>query len=226
MDFSNYVCAGYPLLWVSSYEEYRVLISCVADMAKAKEKYEYYAWDVIDGIRLLSLENGLLSHSQESIKMTITNANGDKEQIDTNMDPLIPLRWLDEMAKDNTILFLKDYNPFLDKSFKDSVLLSRKIRNLLNKFSATAKALVILSPTVSIPSELEKEITVINFKLPTREDLKIVLKGACESTTAQMPKEIDAIIDSALGMTVSEAQNAFCISMIESKKFDPTVIRR
>jgi ATP-dependent 26S proteasome regulatory subunit len=158
--------------------------------------------------------------------MSITNASGESEEIDTNMDPLIPLRWLDEKAKDSTILFLKDYNPFLDKSFKDSVLLSRKIRNLINKFSAQGKVLVILSPTVSIPNELEKEVTVINFKLPTRDELKIVLKGVCESTGAQMPTETDAIIDSALGMTVFEAENAFCISLIESKKFDPAVIRR
>ena len=226
MEFSNYVCAGYPLLWVTSYEEYRVLTSYVVDIAKAKEKYETFTWDVVDGIRTATIENGTLKYSYESIKMTITNANGETEKIDTNMDPLIPLRWLDEEAKDNTILFLKDYNPFLDKSFKDSVLLSRKIRNLLNKFSAQGKVIVILSPSVSIPHELEKEISVIDFKLPTREELKIVLKSVCEACGVEMPKETDAIIDSALGMTVFEAENAFSISRIEAKKFDPAVIRR
>jgi ATP-dependent 26S proteasome regulatory subunit len=226
MSFSNYIGAGYPLLWVSSFEEYRVLTSYVADMFKAKDKYTTVTWDVADGLKEVKLENGTLKSSKEPIRVHVTTANGETEEVASNMDPLIPLTWLDEKAEENTILFLKDYTPFLEKSCKDSILLSRKMRNLISKFKAQGKTLVVLSPEVKIPVELEKEITVVEFKLPTREELSIVLKGVCESTGAPYPKDTDMIIDSALGMTAFEAENAFCISLIEAKKFEPSVIRR
>lgn len=225
MNFSSYIYAGYPLLWVSSYEEYRVLTSYVADISNAKEQYNTYAWDIADGIHAATISDGTLMFEKESIKVKMTTANGE-EEVDSNMDPLIPLKWLDEEAPNNTIVFLRDYTPFLDKSCKDAVLLSRKIRNLIPKFKAQGKTLVILSPTVAIPNELEKEVSVIEFKLPTRDVLDIVLKGVCESTGKNYPSDTDMIIDSALGMTAFEAENAFCISLIESKKFDPAVIRR
>lgn len=79
---------------------------------------------------------------------------------------------------------------------------------------------------VTLPVELDKETPVVDFKLPEREDLKIVLKSLAESTDAPYPTNDDDILDASLGMTSFEAESAYSVSLIESKKFDPKVVRR
>jgi SpoVK/Ycf46/Vps4 family AAA+-type ATPase len=215
--FSNYIKAGYALLWVKTHEEFRVLTDYVNQISGIKVadgdlKYETYTWDVADGIRKIGIKDGVLA-SGEALEGTAS-------------DPLNPLTWLDEKAEDNTIMFLKDYNPFLQKEFQDSIFLHRKIRNSIGKFRAKGKVLVILSTDVQIPQDLDKEITVLDYKLPTRDDLKIVLKACCEFSEAPYPANDEELIDAALGMTSFEAENAFSISLVESKKYDAAIIRR
>jgi hypothetical protein len=217
MCFINYINAGYPLMWLKTHEEIRALTDYASQVYNLKvkddeHKYTVYAWDVAEGIRQMTIKNGAL-------------ASGDVLS-GTAQDPLLPLVWLDEKAIDNTILFLKDYRPFIQKEFGDSTLLIRKIRNLINKFRAQGKVLVILSPEVQIPSELDKDINVINYKLPGREQLKIVLQAACEASGAPYPKDDEELINAALGLTASEAENAFSISLVESKMFNSKIIRR
>jgi SpoVK/Ycf46/Vps4 family AAA+-type ATPase len=217
MCFINYIRAGYPILWIKSHEEARVLTEYALQISKLKvpdgeKKYQAFAWDVADGVRSIGFKNGALA-SGESVEGTAG-------------DPLQPLLWLDKTAEENSILFLKDYNPFLQKEFQDSVLLSRKLRNLISKFKSQGKVLVLLSADAKIPVELDKEISVLDYKLPNREDLRIVLKASCESSGAPYPENEDDLIDAALGMTAFEAENAFSISLVESKKFDPKVVRR
>lgn len=227
MCFANYIKAGYPILWVKSYEEHRVLVEYIADLAKNKKKdaknetlYQTFTWDVPDGIRPAGIKEGVFA---TGIPLKMKKDDG---EADTNLDPMIPLIWLDEIAEENTVLFLKDYHPFLQKEFQDSVLIKRKIRNLISKFKAQGKTMVILSSDVQIPQELDKEISVITFKLPSRDELKLVLQGVCESAGATYPKDDEAILDAALGMTSFEAENAFSVCLIEAKKFDAKIVRR
>lgn len=230
--FLDYVKAGYPILWVSTYEEYRAMTVFARELETHKNKYNIYAWDRIDGIVKKNVKDGVLT----SVK-TIG---------DSIVDPLNVLHWADTSIEmdsqgnrikkpedvempEYSVLFLKDYHAYAKK---DNIC--RKFRNLIPTLKCHAKVLVIISHTIDIPPEIEKEITVINFKLPGVEDLKIVLKGLCESATDSSssgkkvvyPKNDEAILNAALGMTAFEAENAFSVSMVETKTFDPKVIQR
>lgn len=223
--FLDYVKAGYPLLWVSTYEEFRAMTTFAKELGTHKVSYNIYTWDRVDGIIRKVLAKGILTS---------------KEKIGDNVvEPLDVLNWADtlegEKSESNSmpecsILFLKDFHHYAKKD-----VICRKIKNLIPILKSNGKVLVILSHTVDIPPEIEKDITVINYKLPTTDELKIVLKGLCESVTqsssngtkVEYPKkEEDAIIDAALGMTAFEAENAFSVSMVEAKCFDPAIIRR
>jgi SpoVK/Ycf46/Vps4 family AAA+-type ATPase len=222
-NFVNYVCAAYPLLLVRSYEEYRVLTQYVLQLSKtqildkdgrAEGQYKAYVWDVVDGVRALEIDNKVLKTGTKAVEGTEKN-------------PIAALDFLAQ-APDNTVLFLKDYHPYLTKEFPQSVTLIRKIRNLVPLFNAKAKTLVFLSPTMTVPVELEKNITVIDFKLPDKVELQIVLKGVSIATGANLPsaKDTEILLDAALGMTAIEAENAFSVSLVEAKKFDAAIIRR
>jgi len=217
-SFLNYVRAGYPLLVVKTHEENRVLGDYIKKLSETKirgtdAKYKALIWDVVTGLRATSTENGF------SLGEPIEG---------TAADPMAPLKYLEDTCTEDSVIFLKDYHPFLAKEFDQSVLLIRKIRNLAQLFKAQGKVLVFIGPDMKIPTELEKEITVIDYKLPEKEDLLQVLQDLSESSGVKKPKasETDVLLDAALGMTTVEAENAFSVSLIEAKKFDEKIVRR
>ena len=242
-SFINYVRAGYALLWVRSAEEARVLADFMNQVHSTKiknaqngeERYTTYVWDIIDGVVKYTLNKKSPEPERDEKESSKTHGQvisqtpgaADSAVGRGDQSTLSPLSWLDTKAPENTILFLRDYHPYLKKDYQDWHVLSRKIRNLLPVFKSRGKVLVIVGPTVEIPAELEKEVTVIDFKLPDRDDLRIILKAVCESAGADYPKDNEEdMIDAALGMTVVEAENAFSVSLVEAGKFDSSIVRR
>jgi SpoVK/Ycf46/Vps4 family AAA+-type ATPase len=216
--FLDYVLAGYPLLWVSTYEEYRAMTTFARELGASKKQYSYYSWDRAAGLQSYELVKGILKATTFKVEDSIVF-----KEID---DPLSVLRWAEKDLPEDSILFLKDYHHYAKKD-----IISRTIRNLIPSFKAQSKVLTILSHTVDIPIEIEKEITVVNFKLPDMDQLRITLKKICEDCSSpgrvvEYPKDDEEILKASLGMTSAEAENAFALSMIEKKKFDPAIICR
>lgn len=207
--FLNHVAAGHPFLWVQTHEEYRAMTEFSKEMEKAREKYSIYSWDRVDAVKERVIKDGILS-----------TANVDVEGLD---DFMMVLQWASSTKGmgNNSILFLLDYHHYIKKD-----MISRKIRNLIPIFKANGKVLVIITHSMDIPVELEKEVAVIPFTLPDDEALKITLKSVCESAETDYPENDKALIDAALGMTAFEAENAFSLSLIEKKCFDPKLVRR
>lgn len=213
--FLDKVRAGYPLLWVNTYEEFRVM-TVFANELKS-DNYNFFTWDRCDGIVKKVMDDGILK-SKESIG-------------DNVVDPLDALNWATfstdgACMPEESIFFLKDFHHYAKKD-----VISRKIRNLIPLLKSKGQVLVILSHTVDIPEEINKEITVINFKLPGHEELRVVLKGSVESAAEKKPikypkADEEAILNAALGMTAFEAENAFSVSLVEAKCFDPLIIQR
>jgi ATP-dependent 26S proteasome regulatory subunit len=226
MSIMNYIKAGYPLLWVDTFEEDRILTGYTAEITKPFKNgavYKTYSWDAADGIRALEIENGQMAYGKSMLKKDPDNE--DKEVLRNGI--FEALLFMEKEAKENTVMFLKDYHPYLSSSFEHSPIIIRKIRNLLTSFKATGKTLIIISSKVTIPDELEKEITVVREALPDRTSLRISLKGTCESAGVKYPQNDESIIDAALGMTVMEAESSFSISLVENNGVpDAAIIRR
>jgi hypothetical protein len=92
----------------------------------------------------------------------------------------------------------------------------RALRELAHALKATYTTVVLLSPMLVIPPEIEKEVSVLDVPLPTYRDLVQLLKeivgvlrqggGAKVDLTKD---DADALIKAALGLTLAEAENAF-----------------
>src|SRR5215472_14979883 len=196
----NYIRAGYPGLYLVSHEEQRV----DAEMVRiAKElKYGLCFWNVVDG--LVDALNG------QSVK----SAN----------DPLEALIGIAELKEKSIVLlkdfhlFLTDPNPILIRQFKD-VLQTAKTRN---------KTLIIVGCRLCLPPELEREITVVEFSLPDKEQLGQVLNGILESASINSMEEgqRDKVLDAATGLTTIEAENAFALSVVQCKGIQPDVVAK
>jgi hypothetical protein len=195
----NYVRAGYPGLYLVSHEEQRVAV----EMTRIAQelKYNLAFWSVVDGL-------------VDTSKGTTSAAN----------DPLEALIAIQEL-KEQTIILLRDFHLFLQDP---NPILVRKFKGVLQKAKTKSKTLIILGCRMVLPPELEREITIIEFSLPGKEELRAVLTGIMESAgiNSMEAETREKVIDAACGLTTIEAENAFALSVAETKGIEPAVVAK
>jgi ATP-dependent 26S proteasome regulatory subunit len=140
-------------------------------------------------------------------------------------DPLAALDYVLN-APDQHVFVLKDFHPFISDA-----AVTRRLRDLIYMLKSSFKHLIILSPILKLPPELEKEITVVDYKLPTVAELDRLLEGVIQAVkddprlaTNLSPQEREQVLQAASGLTSIEAENVFAKSLVEKKTFDIDVI--
>ena len=191
---TNYIRAGYAGIYLVSHEESRV----EAELKAIAEtlNYRLHAW---------STTEGLVDTSDGSIRAAT--------------DPLEALQVVGELPENSIILlrdlhmFLQDNNPVLTRALKDALAVGK----------TKGKCLIVLGCRQVLPPELEREFTLLDFSLPDKSALGIVLDGICQSAKLKPIKgdERDQILDAASGLTCTEAENAFALSVVASKAVIP-----
>jgi SpoVK/Ycf46/Vps4 family AAA+-type ATPase len=126
----------------------------------------------------------------------------------------------------NGLFVLNDYHPYLN----DPVVV-RKLRDVAHSLKTTMKNVIFLSPVLKIPVELEKEIAVIDYKLPGKEELGVIIKSIAESVgdssnleVLKSPDLFNKVVEAALGLTAEEAENVFAKSLVQTGDFDLKII--
>jgi ATP-dependent 26S proteasome regulatory subunit len=195
----NYIRAGYPGLYLVSAEEQRVAL----EMTRIAQelKYNLVFWSVVDG--LVDIQKG-----------TNNSAN----------DPLEALIAIKDL-KEKTLILLRDFHLFLQDP---NPILIRQLKDVLQEAKTKSKTLIILGCRMVLPPELERELTVIEFALPGKEELSTVLNGIMESAGInEMETETrEKVIDAACGLTTMEAENAFALSVVQNKHVDPVIVAK
>ncbi|MHC4831568.1 MAG: AAA family ATPase, partial [Planctomycetota bacterium] len=132
------------------------------------------------------------------------------------------------LSETSGVFILKDFHPYL----QDPTLV-RKLRDIQQALPSTRKTVILLSASLKIPAELEKEVAVVDFDLPTVAQLKFILSGVLQSVSGDpsVASDIDEkskekIAEAALGLTALEAQNVFAKSLVQYKRFDIDVIHK
>src|SRR5262245_36765692 len=113
--------------------------------------------------------------------------------------------------KDRAVFILKDFHPFL----QDAKVV-RRLRDLLPGLTSSYKTVIVLSPQLTIPVELEKDVTVLDYDLPGRreleglfDELSAASSGGTRFRVPLTAEQKDRVIQAAQGLTLTEAANAF-----------------
>lgn len=203
--------AKYPIIYIVSWEERRIE-EMLRQVAIDRRK-KLYGWTLTDGIAPLDL-------------------------IQVNpVDPSTrdPLHALDFVAKSQeaAIFVLKDFHPYLDnnRGGPDHPVIIRRLRDITNQLKESRKTLIILSPLLRIPTDLEKDITVLDYSLPTSDELELaldrVVRSAREIAGVQLKmadEERERVLNAARGLTCIEAENVFAKSLVMGRKLDLSII--
>lgn len=129
-------------------------------------------------------------------------------------------------SKENAIFVFRDFHPY----FKDPVVI-RRLRDVNRVLKNSYKNLILLSPLLKIPSELEKEVVVVDYNLPTTDELNQIIDGILKSLpnnskveTTLDKNQRERIVKAALGLTANEAESVFAKSLVKKGQFDIDVI--
>ena len=177
---------------------------------------------VEDALRTIARERG----KKLSI-WTVTQGFGTStgQRDNTTRDPLAALDFIIN-SPDQAIFLLKDFHSFIS-----DFNVTRRLRDLTLALKNSFKNLIILSPVLKLPPELEKEITVLDYGLPSYDDLGKLLDDIIRSVkdtpnvdTDLTPEEREHVLKAAQGLTAMETENVFAKSLVEKRTFDVDVI--
>ena len=199
-----FVRARYPILYVVSWEEARVVEALIETGRRTNKKV--YEWSCSGGIAPAGTPI-------QSVKMR--NAG--------TKDPLAALKEVVEQVEPAIYIF-KDFHPFLAQNNFGVI---RRLRDIAQSLKSSYKTLVLVSPFLTLPPELEKDITVIDYHLPTIRELGTLLERIVDEVrdNPKIKIELDAagreeVLKAALGLTLAEAENVFAKAMVTGGKLD------
>jgi ATP-dependent 26S proteasome regulatory subunit len=202
--------ARYSLLYVVSWEERRVL-GALREIVVGQDK-QFYTWSETMGLR--------------AGQKQITSGGADNRTRD-------PLNVLDVIrtSTEAAVYVLKDFHVFLHPQYPHASAVIRKLRDLAEALQTTYTTVILLSPVLQLPDELQKDVTVIDYELPSLVDLDGLLTSVSDSVSGQQGVNVglaqeqrERILKAALGLTLSEAENVFAKCIVEKGRFDVDLI--
>lgn len=185
--------ARYPLVYIVTSEERRVH-DLVVEIGKARSK-KVYEWTLSTGI----------VPAGTSIQAQRTRSPATKE----------PLAALDQVIDqvEPALFIFNDLHPFLTRP-NHAVI--RKLKDISLHLKHSYKTVLLVSPVLEIPPELEKEVTVLSFPLPARQELNALLEQIIADLRQFKHVHVELsetarerLLQAALGLTLAEAENVF-----------------
>ena len=201
-EIETLIRARYPILYLVTSEELRAE-EIVGEVAQRRQK-KVFEWSCSTGM----IPAGTSIQSQRSRNPATREPLAALEQVIEQVEP--------------AIFVFKDFHPFLTRS-NHAVI--RRLKEIALHLKNSFKTIVIISPVQEIPVELEKEITVLNVPLPSREDLELLLAKIVEDVKQfkHISIELDAagrerLLQAALGLTLGEAENVFAKIIVKDQR--------
>lgn len=102
----------------------------------------------------------------------------------------------------------------------------RALKSQFPRYKQIGAMAALIGPSWSLPAEIQHDVPVIDFALPTRPELSAALDVVAESV-GQTPDPAlrEACLDSAAGLTLAEAENAYALSYVRDRNFSPERIQ-
>jgi len=201
-EVETLIRARYPILYIVSAEESRVQ-QLVVEIAQRRQK-KLFEWSCSTGIVPVG-----------------TSIQSQKHRNAPTKEPLVALDQVIDQVEPAIFIF-KDFHPYLSKN---NFAVVRKLKEIALQLKNSFKTIILVSPTLEIPTELEKEVTVLSFPLPSREDLAALLDRIIEEVKQFKRVKIDLddvgrerLLQASLGLTLGEAENVFAKIIVKDER--------
>jgi ATP-dependent 26S proteasome regulatory subunit len=198
--------ARYPIIAINSHEEIRVLraIEAVVMVHNNKGKNRKIAtWSYTQGL------NGV-----------------DGEEPEAYIEPAVALEFIAKFDRTDVqyVFVMLDLHHTLSQDSRAV----RFMRDIFVQFTAKQHNLVLISPALNVPQDLEKNIAVIDYPLPDRDELSTVLENAEKAFQKMTTVDIrnrEKIVDALRGLSATEATNVLNGAVIKNRRLDDDAVK-
>jgi SpoVK/Ycf46/Vps4 family AAA+-type ATPase len=233
-----------PIIIMETVEEQRALalVRSVTD----ELKLPLFEWDITDGLR-----RSVAPHPEVAAAATVTApqkiprswiaaATGSSDGLSsmlpeefphsenpTIVNTLQPTGVLAHIATltHDAVFVLKDFHRHMDDA-----LVVRSLRNVVQYFAASRRALILTGPAFSLAPELEKAVEFLDFPLPDRDALRCI----AESTFKRLGRSftlkrtidlagVEAVAANLRGLTEEEAERTVAQALVTRYSFCPEI---
>ena len=208
--------ARFPVIAVTTWEEERALAEIQAiseNTTLIRTPRQVFTWRITTGL-----------HS----------VDGTQNPKSAQGSPFNPIELLDFIVSyaQPAIFVLQDFHiyfPLSTPRSPDENLVIRKLRDVIPQVrqSANLTNIVLLSPEITIPTELQKDVAVLEFPLPTASELQRLIADfiAAQRQNSRIvidlsAEEIDRFAQAALGLTTQEMENALARAVVQDGRLD------
>lgn len=212
-ELRSLIKARFPIVQIVTYEEERALIEIEA-IAKALD-HKLIIWSSSRGIYkpagsdALPEKGGKLAQADLAVALEFIEVAAEKQK-----GPLL--------------LVLLDPDPYLSDKNSNPIY-RRKLRDIAIGIRSRGymASCLILSPTVNIPVDLEKDITILDFPLPDRSEIRDLVQRVIQKLGETKVIKIgrnggltEALVDAALGLTLGEIESCLARSIVDDQMLD------
>lgn len=203
---ANLFRAKFPILYIETWEENRVI-----DMVKSIAK----------DTKLIKTARNVYVWSSTTSMVNLE----DMKPVDNTSEAIEALNKFNKF-EENAILIMKD----IHKEFSGELSISsnkseRTLRDIacsIRNDKDYSKNIVLIAPVLKLPVELEKDITVVDFPLPSVNEIKELLDSMIQQNLDEnytlSDNDKTTIAKTAQGLTLQEVENAFARALVERKK--------
>lgn len=205
-QINDYINAAFSGIWIQTIEPEEAERELVEHARH--QHWTLAVWDVARGLRLP------LNPSATTPEVA---------------DPLAVLRVLPTLAPTNsdgsgestTLLMLPNFHRFLNSAEIVQTLFEQLITGKQRRVFV-----VVLSPVIQIPLELEHSFVIVEHALPTQDQLGQIATELLADHPLGLPtgRAWQALLEAAAGLTRAEAEGAFALSLARHDALSPEVI--
>jgi SpoVK/Ycf46/Vps4 family AAA+-type ATPase len=178
------VQAQYPLIYLVTSEEERAEQAMAIIAQQNKPLRRVFIWTVTHGIVEYGQPRNVTQHNTVS--------------------PQPAIEWVMRQREPGIYIF-KDLHPLMAPD------VVRWLRDAIASFKDANKTIILMSPVLEVPIELEKEVAVLDYALPDMSELDQVLTQQLEQNRMRRPttETREKLLKAALGLTRDEAEKVY-----------------
>ncbi|HVP44090.1 MAG TPA: AAA family ATPase [Terriglobales bacterium] len=225
-----------PIVAVETVEEARVL--ALVRQTCAELSLPLFEWSIADGLMRSAVapsrssatgmrRDQLQAAVNQAVNLGVmeSSAQGAGQTIMNTREPAAALAHIETLTLD-AVFVLKDFHRHLE----DAVVI-RRLRDVVQYFAASRRALVLTGPAIKMPPELEKEVEFLDFPLPDRTRLHDIV----EETFARVAKShtlkrnadgavVEQMAANLCGLTEEEAERAVAQALVTRYALCPEIV--
>lgn len=219
MNILPYINAIYPILYIRTNEHeraYDAVISALEDAGMLNLRL--YAWRPTQGLISIysNARKGKLA-TEFTEALTFTIAEGERTE---------------ENLKDNIYFFFGARSYMQASSFMTHAqcAVMQQLRDCAVRLKGLKSCIIFIGPDITFPAEVQDVITVLDFELPTKEEIAEIFNKQIAENKALIldtpsEEEIDRAAELSVGLSAFKAENAIALSISERECVDLSLLQ-